>query len=164
MGFRRLDAGDFEVGGTYKIGNLQYELSRKWDFYFKSPIRGDNRGVYINSGLSRREVDDFIGYYTLGDSPEVRNLDDVARLYNFLNEKWWELNGQKIDLPDGDNFVFPYEVQSQEDWNSLWPKLKKAGFTWSDGEDLNEIFSECHDFPEKISVTETDKLKINIQE
>ena len=158
--YQRLKAEDFISGRSYKIGDLHYGLTTFSGYYFNSPT-GYNSDIYEKLGLSREEVDEFIGYKTMGDCPVLKSRKDVARFYNWLNDKWFELNGDKIDLGNGDSIILPYEIKSQEDWDSIWPKLKKAGFVWSDGEDLNEIFSECHDFPQFITQLGSLKLTIN---
>lgn len=58
-----------------------------------------------------------------------------------------------IQLKDT-QILFPHLVKSQEDWDTLWPQLKDAGYSWSEGDELDKFFSDCYDFPEFINVNE----------
>jgi hypothetical protein len=83
-------------------------------------------------------------------------------VYNYFLSESIRVISKTIELLDGDELTVPLEIESQEHWDSIRSKLKKAGFTWSDGENLCEVFSECHDFPSYID--QTGDLKINILE
>ena len=155
-----LDVDDFEVGKSYIVGYQKYTLVQSGGYYYFNNGKGPNEEVYEKCGVTRLEIDEFLGYHATGQCPEVE-IQDLVRLYNWLNERYWKSDLNEIELGDGDSIFLPYEVKSQEDWDSIWPKLKKAGFTWSDGEEINEIFSECHDFPEFIDQKDSLKIIIN---
>jgi hypothetical protein len=151
MRVEKLEEKDLECGKIYKIGDIECSLIKR-DFsenYFFNNPGGSNTLIYLDCGVTRKEVDDFIGIDTHGVFPEL-SLPEIAKLYNWLNDKWRRLNNPPIELDEESHIIFPHEVQSQEDWDSLWPKLKKVGFTWSDGEEITAEFSECHDFPQHI--------------
>lgn len=168
---KKLDRSDFIVGQSYKIGKISCRLNENGSgkFYFHQG-NGFNSIIYEQCGVTEDEVMEFLGYTAVGSFPEIP-LKDIPRIYNWLNERWAIREGlvtmkdlypySEFDLGDGEIINFPYVVKSQEDWDQVWPKLKKAGFTWSDGEELNEIFSECHDFPESVDQKDSLKLVIN---
>jgi hypothetical protein len=57
-----------------------------------------------------------------------------------------------IKFSDSEELTLPHQVQSQEEWDTLWPKLKATGLKWGDGDELDSFFSECHEFPEYINI------------
>lgn len=177
--FERLSEKDFQdevPGKSYKLCGLKFLLTPTGStYYFNIVDTGDledtpaskEHGICHYSdffgpdGMIRSEIDHMLGYETRGYSPEVHTLWEVAQLYNFINQKWYDVNKLCIKGEITEHLIeLPYKVESQEDWDRVWPILKKAGFTWSDGEELNEIFSECHDFPELI--LQVSDLKISI--
>ena len=79
-----------------------------------------------------------------------------------MQNNWWEshnnwrkFRNQKkmIHLRDT-QIIFPHLVKSQEEWDTLWPQLKEAGYIWAEGDELDKFFSDCYDFPEYINENE----------
>jgi hypothetical protein len=177
--FTTLEEKDFgERGVYYQLCGHTFALNSSHFGWYLNRIGGDHNtisespagsefnirdieGLIGPGGYIRQDIDDFLGYRTRGFMPEVKSLEDVAKLYNFIGQRWIYLNkiANKGVISD-DLIKLPYEVQSQGDWDRVWPILKKAGFTWTDGEELDHNFSECHEFPEIIE-QESD-LKISI--
>lgn len=64
-----------------------------------------------------------------------------------------EMLKKMIHLRDT-QIIFPHLVKSQEEWDTLWPQLKEAGYIWAEGDELDKFFSDCYDFPEYINENE----------
>lgn len=182
---KKLRGEDFFTGRKYQIGETQCSLKEVEGYsqpkrYFFSYAMGSNELIYTRCGVNRKDIEDFLGRRVQGVFPEL-TLPEIVKIHNWLIENWAIKNGLEVppdpeDVPDeptkvqefvfddGELLEFPYLVASQEDWDSFWPKLKKAGFMWSDGEELGPTFSECHEFPEHIETTDLENRKITIAE
>jgi hypothetical protein len=147
---------------VYKIGDYSFRLSGGNKSYYFYNISGRaHEKVYTQFGLTAEDIFKVVGYRTQSGFPNLRTLSDVAKVYNYLYSKWLEGNQRKIKLSTGEEINIPLLIESQEHWDSIWPKLKETGFKWADGEELDSVFSYCHDFPESIDQSEDLKLVIN---
>jgi hypothetical protein len=165
--FKEITVEELIAHDNYKIGNHTFSLKpsgRK--YYFENLVGGGNSYAYTQFGLSKTDLRDFLGYRTDGEFPEVV-IEDIAKLYNWFYDKWKDINGEKkptktdITLEDGGIITFPLKIESQEHWNTTWKKLNKSGFKWADGDELDDFFSECHEFPAEIDYVKDQKITIN---
>jgi hypothetical protein len=161
--YRKIGVEDLALGKIYRIGKYEFTLEGVHGNYYFHNLGGSSNDIaYEQFGLSREDIFKIVGYESSGDFPVLRTLSDVANVYNYFLSESIRVISKTIELLDGDELTVPLEIESQEHWDSIRSKLKKAGFTWSDGENLCEVFSECHDFPSYID--QTGDLKINILE
>jgi hypothetical protein len=162
--FREITADELRPGRYYEIGDYKCKLHGHDVFFFTTS--GGNDLIFKQFGIARPEINNFIGEPTAGDFPEV-SKEVLVKLYNWFYEKWSmqecskKITEKFIPLADGETLTLPLNVESQEHWDEVWPKLKKVGFTWADGDELDSFFSECHVFPEHIDQQSDLKLIID---
>jgi len=162
--FKEITADELVCGNYYKIGDCDCRLLESGGFFFSNRSGGNDR-IFKQFEITRVEIIQFIGYPTAGDFPEVPK-HVLVKLYNWFYEKWSAREYPKkitenfIQLANGETLTLPLNVESQDHWDIIWPKLKKIGFTWADGDELDDLFSECHEFPTEIDYVNDQKITI----
>ena len=164
--FKEITVEELEPHEVYQIGDYKFRLTPSGRKYYFEGMDGSNSIAYTQFGLSKNDLRDFLGYRTEGKFPEVV-IEDIAKLYNWFHDKWKEKNGIKdpvkveVTLEDGETIEFPLKIESQEHWNTTWQRLSKSGFKWADGDELDDFFSECHEFPAEIYYVKDQKITIH---
>jgi hypothetical protein len=125
--------------------------------------------IFANSQYSDSRIREFFfaEVYQLGDTEFVEFVENAINKQLTSSQKRWveqTLKSIQMDLRDDDfdstgldeikinkpGINFPYKINSQEHWDRVFPILKQQGFKWGDGDELNNSFSDNHDFPQYI--------------
>jgi hypothetical protein len=167
--FRKITIKELIPHLHYQIGKFTFILSPARDKYYFQRIDGlGNDIAFTQFGISRTEILDFIGVYANGEFPEI-SLEKMEKVYNWLHDRWMEIEGiqeteavkTEVTLDGGEIILFPLSIESQEHWHTTWQKLSKSGFRWADGDELDDLFSECHEFPAHIDYVNDQKITIH---
>lgn len=167
--FKEITVDELRTGDKFVIGDYKCTLHGHERYFFVlngGEKSSSNSSLYEQFGITRSELDAFLEYKTSGGFPEVA-IGDLAKLYNWFYEKWKahkytkKVIEKSITLDGGEVLILPLNVESQNHWDIIWPKLKKIGFTWADGDELDSFFSGCHEFPEHIDQQSDLKLIID---
>lgn len=174
-----LAQGHKAAGGTSKviISEIKFQKPNTLEKYVLYKIKQIFPDAYLAKDWLNRE-----GYFRIffyKKEKQIINIDNIS--YNADQKKYnvalgaHDLHGRNFKYLDNaleylktkkqnlDNFIpeikvlnpllkSPLKINSQEEWDRIWPILKKKNYRWGDGTELDNFFSSSHDFPQYVVV------------